>query len=627
MNRPLTDCVISGLPQVIPPDFSAIAASIRYQAKTLGLTIESHQDAIDKTPLSFQFATPHTTPITCNITRWNDSKLAPVTENTMQAICGLMSVHGRASGKPQSLGLNYVSTLAAALALQGVAAASIGQLRGVLISNIHISMASAALMSMGQYIAGATTSEAPEKLLPESTELAAQPPFKSQDGIIFELETLNAEIWKKFWTEIGVDLALASRGWKSFWQRYAKAISPLPEELPQAILNFTYQQIAQICSRTGMAICPVRSFHDRVNDSDSKHVWLQGPWEFLFQPGAKREFSQRATNHLPLSGLTIIESCRRIQGPLAGHLLSLLGANVIRIEPPGGDPLRGMPPLADGCSARFDALNHLKDVREIDIKSAAGQKEIKELVRQADVFLHNWMPGKAVLLNLDYDGLTAINPSLIYAYAGGWSTDSAEHISSSALPGTDFMAQAYSGIAQKIAKASGIQGGSLFTVLDVLGGVIAAQGICVALLNRCMNNVGAKVTSSLMSAATLLCADDFQNLYDPSGADSSTKSMINAVYATKHEKIAIECHDLDTVKKLTAILSITSTPGTTSFHQQISDRFLLKTAHEWVEIFEQENIPAGVVNEDLSKLQTIAHLQRDLCPGSYTRINSPWSFQ
>jgi crotonobetainyl-CoA:carnitine CoA-transferase CaiB-like acyl-CoA transferase len=286
-----------------------------------------------------------------------------------------------------------------------------------------------------------------------------------------------------------------------------------------------------------------------------------------------------------------------------------------------------MPPIANGCSARFDALNHLKDVREIDIKSTSGQKEIKELIRHADVFLHNWMPGKAVLLNLDYDDLASIHPSLIYAYAGGWSTDSAEHVSSSRMPGTDFMAQAYSGIAHKIAQASGSQGGSLFTVLDVLGGVIAAQGVCIALLNRCINNVGAKVTSSLMSAATLLCAEDFQNLYEQPNVKSSKKSIINAVFPTKHEKIAIECHSLDAARKLAVILGITTDPGTIDFHQQLSTLFLSKTAQEWVEIFEQEDIPSGVVIEDLSKLQTIPYLQRDLCSGSYTKINSPWSFQ
>ena len=126
----------------------------------------------------------------------------------------------------------------------------------------------------------------------------------------------------------------------------------------------------------------------------------------------------RATDDLPLSGLTVIESCRRIQGPLAGHLLALLGAEVIRIEPPGGDPLRGMPPIADDCSARFDALNRFKTIREVDIKSLAGQAEVKEMVQHADVFLHNWAPGKAVLLNLDHEDLAATNPSLIYAYAG-----------------------------------------------------------------------------------------------------------------------------------------------------------------------------------------------------------------
>ncbi|AKH37109.1 MULTISPECIES: CoA transferase [Nitrosomonas] len=627
MNRPLTNCTISGFPETVLPDFSAVASSIRYQSKTLGIKVESQQDSEDKSAASFQFQTLHTTPVTCDITRWNDNKPAAVTENIMQARCGLMSVHGRASGKPQSLGINYISTLTATLALQGVIAASIGQLRGAQISNINVSMASSALMSMGQYIAGATTSDAPEKLFPDLIGSEIHPPFKSKDGIVFELETLNAEIWKKFWTEAGVSLPLVSNGWKSFWQRYAKAVSPLPEELSRTLSNLTYQQISQICVRTGMAICPVRSIDDRADDIDSRHVWHQGPWEFLFHSRFDSAFSNRATNHLPLSGLTIIESCRRIQGPLAGHLLSLLGANVIRIEPPGGDPLRGMPPIANGCSARFDALNHLKDVREIDIKSTSGQKEIKELIRHADVFLHNWMPGKAVLLNLDYDDLASINPSLIYAYAGGWSTDSAEHVSSNTMPGTDFMAQAYSGIAHKIAKASGSQGGSLFTVLDVLGGVIAAQGVCIALLNRCINNVGAKVTSSLMSAATLLCVEDFQNLYEQPNVKSSKKSIINAVFPTKHEKIAIECHSLDAARKLAVILNITTDPGTIDFHQQLSNLFLAKTAQEWVEFFEQEDIPAGVVIEDLSKLQTIPYLQRDLCSGSYTKINSPWSFQ
>jgi crotonobetainyl-CoA:carnitine CoA-transferase CaiB-like acyl-CoA transferase len=286
-----------------------------------------------------------------------------------------------------------------------------------------------------------------------------------------------------------------------------------------------------------------------------------------------------------------------------------------------------MPPIAEGCSARFDALNRLKTIREIDIKSLAGQAEIKEMVQHADVFLHNWAPGKAVLLNLDHEDLTAMNPSLIYAYAAGWATDSAEHSSLSSMPGTDFMTQAYSGVAKKIADASGTYGGSLFTVLDVLGGVVAAQGITIALLNRCMNNIGVKVTSSLMSAATLLCADDFQSLYNLPNTHSNSKSMIDTVYATKQGKIAVECRDVEMVMRLVEALETVIGIEEEGLQRCLSGLFLSRTADEWADVFEQAGVPAAVVIEDLSDLQTMAHLQPGLSLGSYTKVNSPWSFK
>ncbi|MDE2365853.1 MAG: CoA transferase, partial [Betaproteobacteria bacterium] len=478
-------------------------------------------------------------------------------------------------------------------------------------------------------------------------------PFVSLDGVVFELETLNAGPWQKFWSAVGVSSAAAGKGWSAFLLRYAKAISPLPEELSLAISKFSYHRISLLCASTGMAICPVRSIHVRAQDNDCKRLWLQGPWEFLFDTNfAGRRSSPDSGNavrslatgdlpagnlpaaNLPLSGLTVIESCRRIQGPLAGHLLALLGAEVIRIEPPGGDPLRGMPPMAEGCSARFDALNRLKTIREIDIKSSAGQAEIKELARHADVFLHNWAPGKAVLLNLDHEDLARINPSLIYAYAAGWATDSASHSSSSSMPGTDFMAQAYSGVAGKIAESSGTRGGSLFTVLDVLGGVVAAQGAAIALLNRYMNDAGhagntsMRVTSSLMSAATLLCADDFGDIYDPpSMGSSASKSITDAIYVTKQGKIAVECRDLDAVLRLAEALEAAVSIEEGIFPECLDRLFLSRTAKEWAEILEKADIPSAVVIEDLADLQTSAYLKSDLSPGSYTKISSPWSFK
>ncbi|MGZ5007453.1 MAG: CoA transferase [Methylobacter sp.] len=622
MNHPLSGCVIKGPLQNPPPDFSATAASLRYQSDTLGISLENDEN---NNAFSFAFKTPQTSPVICEITRWDDaSNHRPVTENIVQAACGLMSVHGRAVGRPRAFGVDYISTLTATLALQGAAAAAIGQLRGLAVSKCSVSMAAAALLSVGQYLAGATAAESPEQLRPGMIPQPACPPFISADGVIFELETLDAGPWQKFWLELGVDSQIAGKGWTAFLLRYARAVAPLPAELSKAIAGLRYSRIADLCAVTGMAICPVRSIDARAQDQDCKRIWLQGPWEFAFGPVLNNAVSNFADTDLPLSGLTVIESCRRIQGPLAGHLLALLGADVIRIEPPGGDPLRGMPPMAEGCSTRFDALNRHKIIREIDIKSSAGQAEIKALVKHADVFLHNWAPGKAAPLNLDYQHLASVNPALIYAYAGGWATNNT--VTGNSMPGTDFMAQAYSGVAGKIAEASGTQGGSLFTVLDVLGGAVAAQGITIALLNRCLNKAGGKVTSSLMSAATLLCSDDLQKRYQTQPADTCSKSLIDGVYLTGQGYLAIECYDLKTTRRLAETLNIaTGIDG--SLDRHLSDLLLSRPANQWFEILEQADIPSAVVIEDLADLQNAPYLKSGLTTGSYTKVTSPWRFK
>ena len=272
--------------------------------------------------------------------------------------------------------------------------------------------------------------------------------------------------------------------------------------------------------------------------------------------------------------------------------------------------------MAEGVSARFDALNRHKTIREIDIKSSAGKAEIVELVRDADVFLHNWAEGKGEEMQLGASNLQAVNPSLIYAHAAGWATDNTEHT----LLGTDFVTQAYSGVAQQISQQSGKRGGSLFTVLDVLGGVVAAQGITAALLERQLNNQRIQVKSSLMSAATLLCAKPLQQIYSPDANQLKQSSPINGVYATQQGLIAIECVDEASVTRLFDAID------TAVSSEQLAETLLSKTATEWLVIFQAANIPAAVVVEDLTDLMNNPLLQPCLTTSSYTQVISPWSF-
>jgi crotonobetainyl-CoA:carnitine CoA-transferase CaiB-like acyl-CoA transferase len=194
---------------------------------------------------------------------------------------------------------------------------------------------------------------------------------------------------------------------------------------------------------------------------------------------------------LPLSGLVVLESCRRVQGPMAAHLLWQLGASVVRVEPPGGDPLRGVPPMSGDVSARFHALNRGKRVVTADLATVAGRRRLLELASAADVFLHDWGPGKAAAWSLRARDVARVRPGIVYAHASGWG----DAMGPRPPLGTDFVVQAHAGVPP-----------SLMTIVDVFGGVVCARGVADAIGRRIRSGAGQSVASSLLSAASRLNA-------------------------------------------------------------------------------------------------------------------------
>lgn len=603
------------------PGFKELFASSVYQAQTLGLKPQSMGESHCDNGLSFKLSHPLMTPIRCDIFGWSEDSSWPATEYTIQAGCGLMSVHGRASGRAQGLGVDYISTLTASLALQGVLAAAVGQLRGGDFSRVTTSMLQGGGLSVSQYLAGATAMDEPELLLPGNTDSELRPPFVSADGAVFELETLSAEPWRCFWSLVGIDSGTAGQAWNAFLMRYAKAVSPLPAACMQALARLPMSKIRMLAAESGISLSPVRSLAERMKDDNFNSELQQGPWSFQTSlTGGKVLMPLSNSAGLPLQGIRVIESCRRIQGPLAGHLLASLGAEVIRLELPGGDPLRAMSPSANGCSVRFDALNRLKRVREVDIKSARGRAEIEQMVREADVFLHNWAPGKAAQLGLDYADLGGINPSLVYAYAGGWGKHGEIQ-----LTGTDFMVQAWSGVADLIGQHSQTCGGSLFTALDVLGGVIAAQGVVAALLNREVKKQGTNIESSLLGAANLLCAS--QMFPDVRRAAPPQVELIKGVYATEDGLMAVECLDNIQLNRLAHLLNLTFSNDILNRDRQLQTVFATQSTHYWENKLNHLGISASIVTQKLSDLVTNSRMNSDIRTNGYSAITTYWRFK
>lgn len=425
-----------------------------------------------------------------------------VDEGTVQAGCGLMHVCGRRAGPARPVGVEYASVAAGVLAVQAVLAGLVGRERGLDMTEVRTSVADAALLAVSQYLANAT---APQDEQPVRARSGQPPPFVSLEGVAFELEALDGEVWARFWAQLGVTGSDIGHAWRSFVFRYATADCALPDDLHVTTRAFPLDAITAAANETGASICVLRSHAQRTRElgldggAAIEPVWTIAGLAAVAGGLAAAD----ARDALPLSGLRVIEAGRRIQAPLAGHLLRLLGARVTRIEPPGGDPLRWMAPLAGDTSARFRALNDGKDVMQVNIKDARQREELLDLATQADVFLHNWAPGKAAQLGLDAADFADRNPAIVFAYASAWGDALGEH----PPLGTDFMVQAHAGLAETLTPVGEKPAPTLVTLLDIMGGLVAVEGILAGLLRRQLTLRGQRVDTSLLSAATVLQAD------------------------------------------------------------------------------------------------------------------------
>ncbi|HEU4370144.1 MAG TPA: CoA transferase [Methylomirabilota bacterium] len=204
-----------------------------------------------------------------------------------------------------------------------------------------------------------------------------------------------------------------------------------------------------------------------------------------------------------LQGLRVLDQTQVMAGPFCAMLLADMGADVVKIEPPGGEATRGMDPeLAPGVSAPFLAVNRNKRGIVLDLKRPEGVAVLKKLAATADVLVENYRPGVARRLGVDYETLAAINPRLIYCSISGFGQTGpyAER------GGYDLIAQGMSGIMS----ATGSEGGAPVKVgvpiTDLGAGLFGVFGILCAVRARHITGRGQLVDTSLFEAGLALSA-------------------------------------------------------------------------------------------------------------------------
>src|SRR5437763_13103937 len=129
----------------------------------------------------------------------------------------------------------------------------------------------------------------------------------------------------------------------------------------------------------------------------------------------------------PLAGIRVIDVTAAVLGPVATQILGDLGAEVIKVEPPEGEMMRGIGPARNpGMAAYFLNVNRNKKSLVLDLKRPEARDALLRLAATADVFVHNMRPGAAERLGIDYATIAAVNRRVVYAWASGYRKDGPE---------------------------------------------------------------------------------------------------------------------------------------------------------------------------------------------------------
>jgi crotonobetainyl-CoA:carnitine CoA-transferase CaiB-like acyl-CoA transferase len=205
----------------------------------------------------------------------------------------------------------------------------------------------------------------------------------------------------------------------------------------------------------------------------------------------------------PCEGLRIIEFATMVSGPFAGQMLCDLGAQVIKIEPATGDPMRAMHPKQDDLPAFFQQINRNKKSIVLDLKDDADRSAALDLCLEADVVIENFRPGVMDRLGLGYESLAARNPGIVFASITGFGPDG-PYIE---RPAYDHVIQGLCGVMHDFGQYSEDKAPVPIRnfLVDKIASTTLTQGVLAALLARERNGgVGQTVSVSLLDAYAAL---------------------------------------------------------------------------------------------------------------------------
>jgi crotonobetainyl-CoA:carnitine CoA-transferase CaiB-like acyl-CoA transferase len=204
----------------------------------------------------------------------------------------------------------------------------------------------------------------------------------------------------------------------------------------------------------------------------------------------------------PLNGITVVDVTRVLSGPTCTMLLADMGARVIKVEQPGrGDDTRAWgPPFPGGESAYFLSINRNKESVALDFTRAAGSAVLEALIARADVLVENFRPGTLERHGFGYGAVSARHPRLVYGSVSGYGQNGPKR----ELAGYDMVLQAEGGLMSITGDAGGTPYRLGVAVADIVAGLLAANGIVLALFARERSGAGQLVDVALFDSVISL---------------------------------------------------------------------------------------------------------------------------
>lgn len=226
--------------------------------------------------------------------------------------------------------------------------------------------------------------------------------------------------------------------------------------------------------------------------------------------------------------MRVLDVTQVMAGPFCAMILADLGADVVKIEPPGGDATRQMPGGVGADTPAFNAVNRGKRSVAIDLKSPDGREVARTLARSSDILIENYRPGVMAGFGLDYEALAPLNPRLVYASISGYGQTGP----SRAKGGFDLIAQGVAGIMSVTGETGGSPVKAGVPVTDLSAGLFALTAILAALHYRERTGKGQQIDTSLVDAGVALSVWEATEYFSGSGIPAALGSAhrMNAPY-------------------------------------------------------------------------------------------------